>query len=127
MLEEQDQHTPMMLPEGIKREKGEGAKADKRFIPLIEASSEDLYINKEGDTMEWLQKWHHRDLQKKEHLRNDQEFIMGDVLELQASIERGGIDLGGKDQVVTIWEGICLAKRIAKQGLKEALQAKEQM
>ena len=54
MLEEEDQHTPMMLPEGINRAKVEGDKADKRFIPLIEASSEDLYINKEGDTMEWL-------------------------------------------------------------------------
>ena len=49
--------------------------------------------------MEWLRKWHHRDLQEKLQLRKYQEFIMGDVLDLQASIGRGGRYSGGEDQV----------------------------
>ena len=52
---------------------------------------------------------------------------MGYVLNLQASIGRGGIDKGGKDQVGTIWEGIHLAKHIDKQRSKVSLQAKEYM
>ena len=39
--------------------------------------------------MEWLRKCHHRDLQENGYLRKYQEFIMGDVLDLQASIGRG--------------------------------------
>ena len=52
-----------MSPEGIKRANGEGVKADKRVIPLIKAAPEDLSVNKEGGTMEWLRKLHHRYLQ----------------------------------------------------------------
>ena len=35
--------------------------------------------------MEWLRKWHHRDLQEKGHLRKDQELKMGDVVNLTLS------------------------------------------
>ena len=52
----------MMYPEGINRAKGEGVKSEKQVIPLIETSQEDLSVNEEGDTMEWLRKWHHCDL-----------------------------------------------------------------
>ena len=52
---------------------------------------------------------------------------MGDVLDLQASIGRSGKDERGKYKVVTIWEGIRLAKHITKQGSKVVLQAKEDM
>ena len=62
LLEEESQQTPMMSPEGIMRAKGEGIKAGKQPILLIDTAPEDLSINKEGATMEWLSKWHHRDL-----------------------------------------------------------------
>ena len=52
---------------------------------------------------------------------------MGAVLDLQASIGRSGKDERGKYKVVTIWEGIRLAKHITKQGSKVVLQAKEDM
>ena len=52
---------------------------------------------------------------------------MGNVLDLQKSIGRGGRDVGGKYQVVTIWEGIRLAKHIIKKVLKVVLQANEDM
>ena len=55
------------------------------------------------------------DLQEKGELIKDKEFIMGDFLDLQASIGRGGRDAGGKDQVGTTWEEIWLSKQIAKQ------------
>ena len=45
VLEEEAHQTPMLSPEGIKRAKGEGVKTEKRVIPLIEASPEDLSIN----------------------------------------------------------------------------------
>ena len=86
VLEAEAQQTPMMSPEGIKRVKGEGIKAEKLVIPLIEIAPKYLYINKEGATMEWLRKWHHLDLQGKGQLIRDQEFIMRDVLDLQAYI-----------------------------------------
>ena len=53
----------MLSPEGIMRAKGEGIKALKQPVPLIDTAPEDLSINKEGATMEWLRKWHHCDLQ----------------------------------------------------------------
>ena len=122
MLEAEAHQTPMLSPEGIKRSKVEGIKAEKQPIPLIERPPKDVYINKEGETMEWLCKWHHHDLQEKGQLKKDQEFIMGDVLNLQAYIGRGGRDTGGEDQVRTIWEGIRLAKHIVKQASKVAPQ-----
>ena len=50
---------------------------------------------------------------------------MGDLLDLQTSIGRGGIYEEGKDQAGTIQERIILAKYIANQVLEVALQAKE--
>ena len=85
----------MLSPEGIMRAKGEGIKALKQPVPLIDTAPEDLSINKEWATMEWLRKWNHRDLQEKGHLRKDKECIMGNVLDLQASIGRGGGYVGG--------------------------------
>ena len=79
-----------MSPEGIKRANGEGFKADKRVIPLIKAAPEELSINEEGYIMEGLRKWDHCDIQEKGQRRKDQEFILGDVLDLQSSIGRGG-------------------------------------
>ena len=61
-------------------------------------------------------KWHHRDQQEKGQIRKDQELLIGDVLNIQDSIWRGGRDEGGKYQVGTIWEGIRLKKNIASQG-----------
>ena len=46
--------------------------------------------------MEWLRKWHRRNQQENGHLRKDQELLMGDMLNLQVLILRGGIDKGGK-------------------------------
>ena len=89
VVEAEAQQTSMLFPEGIRRAKGEDIKADKPFIPLIEASPEYLSINKEGTNMEWLRKWHHRDIQEKGQPRKDQEFIMGDIIEIQASIVGG--------------------------------------
>ena len=80
----------MIPPEDIKRAKGEGVKAGKRVIPLIKAAPEELSINEEGYIMEGLRKWDHCDLQEKGQRRKDQEFILGDVLDLQSSIGRGG-------------------------------------
>ena len=75
--------------------------------------------------MECLRKQNRLDLQEKGSLKNNQEFIIGDVLDLQASIGRGGRDAEGKDQVRKIREGIRLANHIAKQGSKVALEEKE--
>ena len=85
-----------MFPEVIKREKGEGVKADKSVIPLIDAAPKYLYINVEGYTIEWLRKWHCRYTQENEQLQKYQEFIMGDVLDLQASIGRVGRNTRGE-------------------------------
>ena len=82
----------MLLPECIKIAKGERFKAKKEVITLIEASPEDLSINKEGETMEWLYKCNHRDIQEKGQLIKNQEFIFGDLLDLQDYIGRGGRD-----------------------------------
>ena len=96
VLEAEDQQTPMMFPEVIKRAKGEGVKADKSVIPLIDAAPKYLSFNKKGYTMEWLRKWHRHDPQENEQLQKDQEFIMGDVLDLQASIGRVGRNTRGE-------------------------------
>ena len=61
MLEAQAHHTPMMLPESIKRSKGEGVKEEKLVVPLIDSSPRELSLRVEGDTMTWLYKWHHHD------------------------------------------------------------------
>ena len=66
----------MLQPEGIKRDKGDGLKAEIRVITLIEAAPEDLSINEEGDTTEWIFKWHICDIQEKGQLRNYQGLIM---------------------------------------------------
>ena len=42
----------MLSPEGIKRAKIKGVKTENRVIPLIEATPEDLSINKEGYIIE---------------------------------------------------------------------------
>ena len=52
---------------------------------------------------------------------------MGDVLNLQASIGRGGRYGGDEYQLENIWKGIRLANHIAKQGSNLSLQAKEDM
>ena len=52
---------------------------------------------------------------------------MGDVLYFQGSIGGRRIDAGVEGQVGTIWEGVRLAKHIAKQASKVALQAKGEM
>ena len=44
-------------------------------------------------------------------LREDQETLMGDVLNLQATIDRGGRDKEREDYFGTIWEGIIMAKK----------------
>ena len=116
----------MMLPEGIKRAKGESVKTYKRVITLIKAAPKEFSVNKEGDTMEWLRKWNLRNQKEKEQLRKDQELKMGDVFNPQASTGRIGRDEGGKYQVGNIWEGSHLAKHIAKQDSKLAVQAKEE-
>ena len=77
--------------------------------------------------MDWILKWHHRNQQEKGQPLKYQELLMVDVLNIQASIGRGGRDEGDKDQVGTIWEGIRLTKHIAKQGSKLSLKAKEVM
>ena len=109
MFEAEAQQTPMLSPEGIMRAMGEFINAKKQPIPLIEIDAEDLYINKEGGTMEWLHKWHHRDLQEKGYMIKHQEFIMGDVLDLQASIGKGGGIYRRRRSSHKIWEGIRLA------------------
>ena len=101
----------MLSPEGIKREKGEGIKVEKRFVPLIESSPKVLSLNGEGDKTDWICKWLHHNNQEKGKLRKDQEVLMGNVLNIQPSIGRGGIYEGGKNQVGTIWEVIGLAKK----------------
>ena len=94
---------PMLSPEGIMIAKGEGITAEKQPIPLIDTAHENLFINEEGTTMEWLCKWHHRYLQEKRHLIKNKEIIMGDVLDLRASMGGGGgRDAGGKYQIGTI-------------------------
>ena len=45
VLEAEAQQTPIILPEGIMREKGESIKAKKQPIHLIETAPEDLSIN----------------------------------------------------------------------------------
>ena len=60
VLEAEAHQTPMLSPEGIKRSKVEGIKAEKQPIPLIERPPKDVYINKEGETMEWIFKWYFR-------------------------------------------------------------------
>ena len=64
--------------------------------------------------MDWILKWHHRNQQEKGQPLKYQELLMGKVLNLQASIGRGGRDKGEKYQVGTIWEGILLTKHTAK-------------
>ena len=63
VLEAEAHQTSILSPEGIMRAKGEGIKALKQPVPLIYTAPEDLSINKEGATMEWMCKWHQRDLQ----------------------------------------------------------------
>ena len=53
--------------------------------------------------MEWLRTWNKQDHQERGKLWKDQELLMGDVLNLQTSIGRGGRDGGGKYQLITIW------------------------
>ena len=60
MLEAEAHQNSILLPESIKRAKGEGVKTENRVIILIEAFPEDLSVNKEGDTMEWIFKLHLR-------------------------------------------------------------------
>ena len=86
-----------------------------------------MSVNGEGDKIEWLCKWNICDQQEKGHIRKDQELLIGKVLNIQASIGRRDRDKEGKYQVGTIWEGICLAKHIDRQGLTLSLQAKEDM
>ena len=102
MLEAEANQTPTLLYEGIKRAKGEGVKTEKRVVPLIQTAPEDLYVNEEGDTVEWLCKWHRSDQQEKGQRWKDQEFIIVYLMNLQESIGRGRRDSGGEDQVGSI-------------------------
>ena len=92
----------MLSSEGIKREKGEGVKTEKQVSPTIKDYPKALTVNEKGDTMECMGKWHRRDHQEKGQLRIYQELLMGDVLNIQASIMIGGREKGGKDQLGTI-------------------------
>ena len=60
-------------------------------------------------------------------LREYQETLTGDVLNLQAVIRRGEIDEGIEDQVDTIWEGLIIEKKIYRQGDFLDTQEKEGM
>ena len=46
VLDSEAHHNPVVLPEGIMREKGEGIKAEKQPIPVIYIAPRDLSINK---------------------------------------------------------------------------------
>ena len=85
----------MLSPEGIKISKGEWVTVEKRVVPLIDSAPKSFPLNREGDTVAWLCKWHRFDQQEKGQLRNYQEILMGYVLNIQASIGRGGRDEGG--------------------------------
>ena len=75
----------------------------------------------------WLQKCHCCDQYEQGQLWKDQELLLGDVLNLQDSIGKGGRYKGGEYQVENIWEGIRLAKHTASQGLIISPKAKEDM
>ena len=60
------------------------------------------------DTIAWLREWNHYEQEKKSLLCEYQETFMGDFLNLQVTILRGGRDDKIQDQVGTIYEGIIL-------------------
>ena len=56
----------------------------------------------------WLRKWNHCDQEDKSMLYEYQETLMGDFLNLQGTILRGGRDVKRQDQVGNIYEGIIM-------------------
>ena len=72
---------------------------------FTELAPEEMSLSGREDTIAWLCKWNHCDRGEKSMLCEYQETLMGDVLNLQVTVLRGGKDDKIQDQVGTIYEG----------------------
>ena len=94
-------------------------------VPFIEPDPEDMFLSGGGDTMACLRKWTHCHQEEKRQLHEEQECLMGDVLNLQVKIGRGWKDEGFEDKFGTICEGIHMENHIIRQGSTLMLQAND--
>ena len=73
----------------------------------------------------WLKAWYHRYHKDKNMLRGVEEISFNAILDIRAAIERQLKEDTREYYVFTLWEGVCMAKNGAKNGLTLVLQAKE--
>ena len=86
-----------------------------------------MSLSRGEDTNDLLRKWNHFDQEEKILIYEYQETSMGEDLNLQAMIVRGGRDEKIYNQVGTIYEGIIMANDITRQSDSLAIQDKEGM
>ena len=81
-----------MLSYGISRSNGGVVKINKNTVSFTEPSQEEMSLSQREDTIALLSKWNHFDQEEKSMICEYQETLKGDVLNLQATIGRGGMD-----------------------------------
>ena len=116
VLEAEAQKTPMLLTEVIMRENGGVVNMAKITMSFIEPAPEEMSLSGGEDTIAWLRKWNHHDQEDKSMIREYQETLMGDVLNIQATIGRGERYGEIEDKVGTICEDIITVNTISIQG-----------
>ena len=82
----------MMFYEGISISNGGVVKINKNTVYFTEPAQEEMSLSGGEDTIALLRKWNHFDQEEKSMLCEYQETLKGDVLNLQATIGRGGMD-----------------------------------
>ena len=78
----------MLSPEGIRIAKVGVVK----MTTFIEPVPEEMPLIGGEETVYLLLKWHHRDQEEKIILREVQETLMGEIMNLQSTIRKGGRD-----------------------------------
>ena len=92
VLDIESQKTPLLSPEGIKTARLKSFNMMNQFLPSIEPSPKDMSLIVGEEMIDWLRIWHHCDEEEKSMLREDQDTLMGEILNLQVVIVRGGRD-----------------------------------
>ena len=82
----------MMFYEGISVSNGGVVKINKNTVSFTEPSQEEMSKSRREDTIALLSKWNHFDQEYKSMICEYQETLKGNVLNLQATIGRGGMD-----------------------------------
>ena len=92
VLDIESQKTPLLSPEGIKTARLKSFNMMNQFLPSIEPSPKEMSLIVGEEMIDWLRIWHHCDEEEKSMLREYQDTLIGEILNLQVVIVRGGRD-----------------------------------